>query len=280
MSIAEETDHSSLRGASARDNESAFVLDDGDLDAHECLAQAVETDIVPRLLAASRASDTEPAGAIGDPGDLDRFCAILLGGTLEDSIDFVEDLVRRGQALDRIYLGQVAGAARRLGVLWEEDTISFAEVSMGLSRLHMLLRRLSPSFGKDRTAAGPTALLAVTPGETHALGIVITADFFARAGFATRVELAPTLDDLLDHLRDPELRLVGLSASASRFLPVMTETISALRRARADSPIAIMAGGAAFDRLEDRDAAARQVGADSIATDPEQAVQTARSLID
>ncbi|MEM1275296.1 MAG: cobalamin-dependent protein [Pseudomonadota bacterium] len=243
----------------------------------ECLQATIQVDVIPRLLAASRAIETEPVDARAEPGDLDTFCEVLLSDTLEDVYLYLDEMIQSGTTLDVVYLGHLAGAARRLGVLWEEDAISLAEVSMGLMRMHQILRRLSPSFVSDapETQSSGTALFAVAPGETHALGVVIMADFFTRAGWHTHVDLNPEEDELSQAVLRSGATIVGISASATRFLPQVKTSIDRIRNAVNGRRVFIMVGGNAF--AEDPSAAGR-VGADGFAHDAIEALDLAKSV--
>ncbi|MEM8791392.1 MAG: cobalamin-dependent protein [Pseudomonadota bacterium] len=243
----------------------------------ECLQATIEVDVIPRLLAASRAIETEPVDARAQPSDLDTFCQVLLGDTVEDVFLYIDEQIQRGVTLDAVYLGHLAGAARRLGVLWEEDAISLGEVSIGLMRMHQVLRRLSPSFVSEAPVAATsgTALFAVAPGETHALGVVIMAEFFTRAGWQTHVDLNPEEDELSAAVLRSGATLVGLSASATRFLPQVKTSIDLIRTAVDGRPLFILVGGNAF--AEDP-SAARRVGADGFAHDAIEALALVKKM--
>lgn len=252
-------------------------LDDSYSD-EDCIQTTIEEDVIPRLLAASRSVETEPADARAEPADLDRFCTILLSDTAEHVHGYIDRLIDRGISLDSVYLGHLAGAARRLGVLWEEDAITLGEVSMGLMRMHQILRRLSPSFISDAPSenTGKVALFAVAPGETHALGVVIMADFFTRAGWQTQVDLNPEIGTLARSVRDSHASIVGISASATRFLPDVADSIKAIREGTQDRRIFVLVGGNAFAEEPD---AARRVGADRFASDAIEAIEAANALL-
>ncbi|MEM9043535.1 MAG: cobalamin-dependent protein [Pseudomonadota bacterium] len=242
----------------------------------ECLQETIQVDVIPRLLAASRAIETEPVDARAEPDDLDAFCQVLLSDSLEDVFLYLDEMIQSGTTLDTVYLGHLAGTARRLGVLWEEDAISLGEVSMGLMRMHQILRRLSPSFVSDAPIANPmgTALFAVAPGETHALGVVIMAEFFTRGGWHTHVDLNPEEDELSQAVLRSGASVVGISASATRFLPQVKNSIDLIRRNVNGRGVYIMVGGNAF--IEDQSAVA-YVGADGFAHDAIEALALAKS---
>ena len=79
-----------------------------------------------------------------------------------------------------------APTARHLGEMWEADTCSFADVTIGLSRLQQLMQTLSASFCEERVTVGrsPSALmLPASPGEQHTLGLYMVSEFFRREGW-------------------------------------------------------------------------------------------------
>lgn len=265
------------KGASSFRDYSDLDYDYGSSD-EDCIQATIEVDVIPRLLVASRSIETEPSNALAEPADLDKFCAILLSDTYEHVSEYVDGLIVNGASLDSVYLGHLAGAARRLGALWDEDAISLGEVSMGLMRMHQLLRKLSPSFVSDKPLdnGGRVALFAVAPGETHALGVVIMADFFTRAGWQAHVDINPDIDTMVKTVQNSTASLVGISASASRFLPGVADTIKAIRQGTQDRRICVLVGGQAFN--DDPDAANR-VGADAFSSDALEAVATANKML-
>lgn len=244
-----------------------------------CIAEAVEADVLPRLLAVAGLAEPEKH-AVGDPVELEVFCDLLLADGLTDSFNFIETSIRRGRSLEKIYLNQIVPAARRFGFMWEQDVIGFSEVTLGLARLQQIQRRLSPSFvnssPEPRVAVNrPKALFTTTPGDTHALGILLVADFFARAGFATSVEVNPTTADLARRVVGEGIGLLGISAGASRFVADLTDTITTLRAAAGGRPLTVLAGGFAF-MVEDPPTA-EMIGADHVVCDPQKAIDLVES---
>ena len=71
---------------------------------------------------------------------------LLLAHDVGVASAYVETVRQRGASLEGIFLRLLAPAARELGLLWEEDECDFMQVTVGLCRLHHLLRELSPEF--------------------------------------------------------------------------------------------------------------------------------------
>ncbi len=91
----------------------------------------------------------------------------------------------KGIAVETIYLELLAPVARHLGSLWEQDLCDFTEVTIGLGRLHQVLRELSPGFSQSvgHAGNGRRILLLPSPGEQHTFGLVMVSEFFRHAGW-------------------------------------------------------------------------------------------------
>lgn len=89
-------------------------------------------------------------------------------------------------------------AARRLGEGWQNDSLSFVDVTMGTSRLADLLHEVGGDWkGDDAEVVGrPTVLLIVPPGEQHTLGAAVLACRMRLIGVSVCLRIAPALADL------------------------------------------------------------------------------------
>ena len=150
----------------------------------------IEDEVIPRLLLSQRAhiheihTDVTPVSHAGE-GCIDEFVQLLLTDELEVAYAYIDSVRVRGVSLSAVYLELLAPAARMLGELWEEDRVSFADVTVALCRLHDVMRNLSASQppATDTLPQGRRALLVPMPGEQHTFGLVMVADFFRRAGW-------------------------------------------------------------------------------------------------
>ncbi|MBD3763490.1 MAG: hypothetical protein IE927_01820 [Rhodobacterales bacterium] len=94
--------------------------------------------------------------------------------------------------------GYIPEAARRLGLDWEADRISFTDVTVGAARLSGLLHGMGLDCTADdaRPNGQDTLLLIVPHGEQHTLGAAILAGQLRRMGISVCFRLGPSLSDL------------------------------------------------------------------------------------
>jgi MerR family transcriptional regulator, light-induced transcriptional regulator len=126
--------------------------------------------------------------------------------------------------------------------------------------LAQLAGRLTPG----ESGRGRRAIVACSPGELHAVGGQMVADFLEADGWRVLLLGADTpADELADLARGEEVDLVALSTALPVHLLAAGTACAALRRL--DDPPFIVAGGQAFGGDAAR---ARAVGADAFAGDP------------
>jgi MerR family transcriptional regulator, light-induced transcriptional regulator len=240
----------------------------------EDLAATIENVIVPRLL-----MNHEPIGTTWTPVGLDapqiaRFADIAMRHEPSAASDYVQSLLNEGIGFDRILLELLAPAARHLGEMWENDTCNFADVTIGVSRMHRILRdfRGVPDRLWSQAGLGHRALLLPVPGEQHTLGLRIVEEFLLREGWA--VDSHPNVgdDDVSKLVADEHYDFVGLSLSGETLVDAMFTTIGALRRASRNRHLHVMVGGVIFSEQPELVA---KCGADAYAADAAGAVQQA-----
>jgi MerR family transcriptional regulator, light-induced transcriptional regulator len=178
---------------------------------------------------------TERNGDVTASAAVEQLCGALVGDAPGAAKAFVERLLACGVSVDALYDTYIPRAAERLGEFWADDTLSFTAVTLGMARLTEVFRGLSPIYMKARRpiGRGRRALFALVPGEEHALGVVIAADQFQRAGWIVQVELQASAARLEDVVESQSFDLVGLSAGSRRMLPVLEATLARLRGAAA-----------------------------------------------
>jgi MerR family transcriptional regulator, light-induced transcriptional regulator len=252
------------------------------LDADQRLARLIRTiegEIVPRLVisrrlvATAKARTSEPIDAF----DVDEAVRLLLNHDVAVCSAFIAALRDRGASLEMICLDLLAPAARRLGRMWEEDECDFLQVTVGLCRMHQVLRELSPEFqaeGEDRPG-DRRILLATCPGEQHTFGLALVAQFLRRAGWDVWHEFLVTKADILDICGQHSFAVVGLSLATEDRLETLADTIGDLRRASRNKAVGVLVGG---PLLVARPSLAPLVGADATAANGALAVVRAEHM--
>jgi methanogenic corrinoid protein MtbC1 len=259
----------------------------------DALRHAIETTVIPRLLRTqARLRQVQPAQDPGLPPpsaeEIAELVDLLLTREPPASIGFVEAMRSVGTTPESIYLDLLTPAARRLGVMWEEDECSFTEVTIGLQRLHTILHLLGPEFegpayiGPDVNGhieprrIGMRALMVQAPGEQHGLGLSMVVQFFRRDGWNVWNEPVTNSADLIDRVRRHPLSLVGISISCRERLDALASDIHSIRKHSKNRDLAIMVGGPIFNEHPQLVA---MVGADATAKDGRDAVRQAARLI-
>lgn len=194
------------------------------------------------------------------------------------AIDFIDQLRAAGASVEALYLGLFSASARLLGKYWETDRCPFAEVTLGLWRLHRLVHDIGPEFRKDkpRETRFLQALLATAPGEDHSFGLVLVSEWFRRAGWNVLSGPVDTHKDVARIVSADFLAIVGFSASADTNLDRLTASIAVVRRKSRNPAVGVMVGGALF--IEHPELVA-QVGADATAVDAAEALAKAQHFV-
>jgi methanogenic corrinoid protein MtbC1 len=244
--------------------------------------RTIEGEIVPRLVLARRClrSPSAPANATGrDPDDVDvrELVRLLLAHDVGVSSAYVETVRQRGASLESVCLNLLAPAARELGLLWEEDECDFMQVTVGLCRLHHLLRELSPEFRSDvvEQKLERNILLAPVPGDQHTFGITLVAQFLRKAGWEVWHEFPASAAEILDVVRANWFAVIGLSVGSETRMDDVVKIIRAIRRTSRNRSIGVMVGGPV---LVGRPELAVMMGADATAEDGPMAVLQAEQM--
>lgn len=205
------------------------------------------------------------SGGAGDIGfAIEALSAALVETRARAGQDLVDRLLACGVGVEALYDTYFPRVAAHLGALWVDDRLSFTGVTLGMTRLTEVFRTISPAFLRARQsrtpiqATGRKALLALAPGETHALGVVMAADYLRSAGWSVQVELRSDASALERIVGDQAFDVVGLSAGSRRMLHDLLALIDRLRAATA--PCTRLALGGPLLALEPT--LATQVGGD------------------
>lgn len=170
--------------------------------------------------------------------------------------------------------------ARIFGDMWEEDTCTEFDVTLGLSRIQTAVRLLSSGVIRKRPAVllGPQVLIAPEPGELHGLGATLDSEVIWNTGWRAQCEYPQNDRALEDLVSKSWFDVLDLSLStASRrehLLPRLTNTIAAARRASRNPAMVVVVGGRLF---REQQSAGADVGADAASTT---ATQVGQSITD
>jgi MerR family transcriptional regulator, light-induced transcriptional regulator len=230
-------------------------------------ASVIENIIVPRLLM-SHVNNTALAVekvtlqnvAVSD------FIALTMRDDPDAAIDYVSHLMDQGVPFQDVLLELMAPAARELGERWENDTASFVEVALGVSRMHRILRQFDgvPSHLWSYAGEGRHALLLPAPGEKHSFGLRLVQEFLLRESWTVTNQPVDDLDELGQMVAREHFDIVGLSLSGETNIDAFLSAIRVIRYRSKNRQVKVIVGGHLFVERPDL---IKSCGADSYAVD-------------
>ena len=189
---------------------------------------------------------------------------LLIASDQTASLDLIRELRGRDGDVGQIFAPLLEPAARRLGDLWDEDTCTEFDVTLGLCRLQTAVRLLGADAPRRiLRAAEPSVLIAPVPGELHQLVAGLDSESLWSAGWSPKLDFMSDDRALADALSSNWIDILDLSLSAAfrrvESLPGLARTIAQARRASRNPALVVVVGGRAF--VENR-MAGMDVGAD------------------
>lgn len=236
--------------------------------------QRLAKEVVRRL--AFRFPRVESQSDGPTPTQIDRLCAALISEDERAGDRAILALRRRGSSAEVLLLDYIGEAARRLGEMWEADEVTFAEVTLGTSRLYRIIRGLRHVVDEviHKGEAERHILFALVPDESHTLGIEIASELFIRQGWDVDMAVGDDHEYLVKRMEADSYRsLVFVAHSEAMLSPLIALIVSA----RILQPMAtIVVAGNIVDQIKDVD---HLVGADAVMPDIETAVSTLGSIL-
>lgn len=239
------------------------------------LASVIIDDIVPRLRLFHHnlsATDAERAFSRQEVGDFSTMLIDDDGGAVEQYLQKMRD---RGHSEETLFLGLMSEAARHLGGLWEDDSRTFIEVTIGVARLQRILCDFNAAFATALGDGQQRILLCALAGERHDFGLDMVACFMRHAAWDVDLQKECKAQDVANAVAREPFAIVGLTLSAGSGLEALCRAIQAARAASINPAIGVLVGGPLFRANPDLVA---QVGADAMATDAASARLLAKRL--
>jgi MerR family transcriptional regulator, light-induced transcriptional regulator len=259
-------------------------LDQGAADAAHCrrtMQAVLASRIIPRLLAVSRSGSMRTHAAersrIAAP-QIEALARVCARGDREAAHACIAAAQDDGADTEAVFVDLVGPAALWLGKAWEDDRLSFADVTIGLTVLHELIHDLGYGYHEGPQAAGDERriMLACAPGSQHVLGLSIVAELFAKQGWQVAIEMAATPAALCSAVREEWFDLIGLSVALDTQLKGLARLLAQLRAASRNPACPILLGGPVFG-LAPRQP--EEFGAQAICLDAREAVGAAQRLL-
>lgn len=138
--------------------------------------------------------------------------------------------------------------AIEMGEQWCSDEIGFVDVTIGVSRLQMMLRYLGSTWAADQLTnpCAPTVLLIVPQDAHHTLGALVLAGQLRRKGFSVCLNLGLHANEIATKMQQSEFDAVFISASQSEKLASLRKIVDVIKGST-QKPPPVVIGGAILD---------------------------------
>ncbi len=244
------------------------------------VVRTLRTQIIPKIVLALRSTPKAPETTKQEsPDAISQFANLVMGDKDAAAFAFVQEMMAQGISVESVFLNLLAPTAQHLGELWESDATDFANVTLGVGRLQLIMRQLGEVFSENGSPSGggESALLTTIPGEQHSFGLSMVAEFFRRAGWNLCTGPFSSHQELTSLVHNHWFDIVGFSVSSDRRLNELKQDIHDIRRNSRNKNVGIMLGGPMMARDPGLVAS---MGADMMSLDATTAPQQARDLIE
>ena len=214
---------------------------------------------------------------LGDD-EIDRITQLLLSnedGAFELAITVLKT---HGVSINYIVLDLIPTIARRLGKQWEDDTLSFAEVSIGTNKLERVIHKLDYLFQVTQLEKRGNHSILITnfPESQHSLGTLILANYFIHSGWRAYRPENNSLKFISQNLESNSHDAIAISISCNEQLEQLPNTISVLREKSKNPKIKVLIGGPLYNEAPEK---FTHIQADIKAVTPEESVQKLEHIL-
>lgn len=207
-----------------------------------------------------------------DEEEVDQLTNLLLD-TEEGSFELAITVLKtHGAPIDYIVLDLIPAIARKLGKQWEDDSLSFADVSIGVNRLERVIHKLDYLFQANQLDRQQNKAIFITgfPGSQHSLGTLIFANFLIYSGWQVHRPNQVNIDSIVYGVSSKDLQAIAISVSTSEQLEELPSLIDLLRQKSKNPNIVVLIGGPLYNKLPE---AFDHIQAEVKAFSPEESVQ-------
>jgi methanogenic corrinoid protein MtbC1 len=211
-------------------------------------------------------------GDVLDDEEINRITQLLLStedGAFELAITVLKT---HGVSINYIVLDLIPTIARRLGKQWEDDTLSFAEVSIGTNKLERVIHKLDYLFQVTQLEkrGNHSILISVFPESQHSLGTLILSNYFIHSGWRVYRPENNSLKSISRELESNNHDAIAISVSCDEQLEQLPNTIKVLREKSKNPKIMVLIGGPLYNKAP---AKFDHIQADITAFTPEESVE-------
>lgn len=162
---------------------------------------------------------------------VNHLCDLLIGSDDTAAADHILKLRADGVPVSALYLSYLSRVSQVLGERWENDSLSFLEMTIAAGRIYAIMRSLRQVFIPLDHAKPHAwrAIFASVPGDTHTIGVTMAADLCRRQGWQVELHTGLDHDTLIETAHDGQYPVIGLSASHEDLIAPLIRLLTGLR---------------------------------------------------
>lgn len=207
-----------------------------------------------------------------DEEEVNKLTNLLLDSQ-EGSFEFAITILKtHGASINYIVLELIPEIARRFGKQWEDDSLSFADVSMGVSKLERAIHKLDYLFQANQLDRQQNKAIFISgfPGSQHSLGSLIFGNFLTFCGWQVHRPNQTNIDSIIYGVSSKILQAIAISVSTNQQLEQLPSLIELLRQKSQNPKIIVLVGGPLYNKAPE---AFDHIQAEVKAFSPEESVQ-------
>lgn len=200
----------------------------------------------------------------------------VIKGKFNETEGLVQAAVDQGIDPNEIIEEGLSRGMGEVGRRFKNDEYFLPEVMVCARAMNTALAVLKPLFAgqKEKKSIG-TFLIGAVEGDLHDIGKNLVSMIMEASGYTVYdlgIDIKP--ETFVQEIKDKSPQLVGLSALLSTTMPMMEETIEAIKQAGLRDTVKILVGGAPVDQ-----AWADKIGADAYAEDAVECVEKTKAML-
>ena len=201
--------------------------------------------------------------------------ALVVKGSAKKVGRAVQAAVDAGCDASEILNQGMVEAMSEVGDQFTKNEIFVSEMLMAARAMKKGVEVLQPHLAAGSTGALGKVIIATVKNDLHDIGKKLVAMMIESAGFEVLdLGIDVPISKIIDcYRKNPETKIIALSALLTTTMPDLRETVEALNKADFRSDIKIMVGGAPVTQ-----AFADEIGADGYSADAAEAAILAKKL--
>jgi corrinoid protein of di/trimethylamine methyltransferase len=206
---------------------------------------------------------------------LGKMAESLIAGKVDEVVNFTKEAVDAGAAPQDILEQGLLAGMDVVGKRFKANEMFIPEVLRCAKCMHGAMEILRPLLSETGAKMAGTLVIGTVKGDLHDIGKNLVGMMFEGAGFQViDIGIDKSPQEFVDALKEHQASLFGMSALLTTTMPMMEETVNAIKEAGLRDQVKIMVGGAPVTSEF-----AKEIGADAYASNAASAVDKGKELI-